>query len=79
MAAWNNNGRYYPATVVKEGEGQYEIQWVDGGTLQWTPTHLISPDIPTPLVASHAVMGSLFALFGGVLTLLLRERSDARG
>jgi hypothetical protein len=75
-AAWNNNGRYYPATIVQEGQGIYQIQWVDGGTLQWTPANLIAPDIPTPLVASHAVMGGLFALMGGVLTLLLREKGE---
>jgi len=77
MAAWTNNGRYYPATIVQEGSGQYQIQWVDGGTLQWTPTGQIVANSPLPMVAGHALMGSLFALFGGVLTLMLRERSDA--
>ena len=76
MAAWNNNGRYYPATIVQEGEGQFQVQWVDGGTFQWTPTNLIAPEIPTPLVASHALMGGLFALLGGVLTLLLWDKGE---
>jgi hypothetical protein len=77
MAAFNSNGRYYPATIVQEGSGQFQIQWVDGGALQWTPANLIVADSPTALVAGHAVMGGLFALLGGVLTLLFKVRSEA--
>jgi DNA repair Crb2-like protein len=77
MAVWANNGRYYPATIVQQGEGQYQIQWVDGGTLQWTPSRQITANSPLPLVAGHALMGGLFALLGGALTLLLAsERPD---
>jgi len=41
-----------------------------------TARHLIVADTPTPLVASHAVMGGLFALLGGILTLLLRDKGE---
>jgi hypothetical protein len=68
MAAWANDGRYFPATIVQTGsDGQIQIQWVDGGALQWTPPGQVVGDSPHLVVAGHSLMGGLFGLFGGVL------------
>jgi hypothetical protein len=78
LARWANNGRYYRATIVQEANGQYQVQWVDGGTTQWTAPGLIVADSEQPMVAGHALMGGLFALLGGVLTALFAPERSAR-
>jgi hypothetical protein len=75
QARWNDNGRYYPARVTQIQGTQYEIQWDSGGTLQWTPLAGLVADDPSILVAGHALVGSLFAIFGVLAAFFAGRKS----
>lgn len=71
MAQWRGGG-YYPGTITQaDGGGNYLVAWTDGSAPQWTASNLLQPGTPQVRVTGHAIMGSLWALTGGVLATLL--------
>ena len=71
MAQWRG-GSYYPGVITEaDRKGNYLVAWSDGSAAQWTASNLIQPGAPQMRVAGHAVMGSLWALLGGVLSSAL--------
>jgi len=76
QARWTNNGQYYPARITKIQDGEYEVQWDSGGTLQITPLSWLVNDDPSNIVAGHALMGSLCGILGGVLAGVFAGRGD---
>jgi hypothetical protein len=70
-AQWRGGG-YYPGTITQaDGSGSYLVAWSDGSAPQWTTSNFIQPGAPQVRVTGHAVMGSLWALLGGVLASML--------
>jgi hypothetical protein len=72
MAQWRGGGLYRGiiTEISPDGE-QYLVKWDDGSTPQFTPSSQIFPVKTHSRVAGHSVLGSLFALIGGIAVVCL--------
>lgn len=73
VAQWRGGG-YYPGTITAvQADGQYLVAWDDGSAPSPAPVSGIQGYFAHSRLAGHAVLGSVAALFGGLLAAWLFE------
>ncbi|ADB18036.1 hypothetical protein Psta_3372 [Pirellula staleyi DSM 6068] len=75
MARWRN-GSYYSGTIAEIEGSNYLVKWTDGSAPQWTPGTQILSNSPGTRSSAHAILGTLFGLFGGMLVTLVFQKRE---
>lgn len=70
MARWRG-GNFYAGTITEIQSGNYLVKWADGSAPQWTPGSQILSNSPGARASCHAILGTLFGMFGGLLVSLV--------
>jgi len=52
------------------------VKWTDGSAPQWTPGTQILSNSPGTRSSAHAILGTLFGLFGGMLVTLVFQKRE---